>query len=152
MRPFRALPIAVVLVAVAAAPAEAVKAHAPTGPAAAGVTVSPQPGTPDAMPQTQISILGVQPKQLSKVTAVGSKSGRHHGHLHSYSNNRGASFIPKTAFTPGEQVGVSFDLKGAARTSHIAFHFVVGSPGASSAPFLAPPAPSLTDNAQQFVT
>ena len=152
MRPLHAVPIAAVLLAVAAAPAEAVKAHAPMGPAAAGVIVSPQPSTPDAMPQTQISFLGVQERQLSKVSVVGSKTGRHSGHLHGYSNNRGASFIPTKPFTPGEQVGVSFDVKGATRTSRVGFHFLVGSPGTSSAPFLAPPAPSLTDNAQQFVT
>jgi hypothetical protein len=152
MRPIRAVPIAALLVAVAATPAAAVKAHAPLGPAVAGVTVSPQPGTPDAMPQTQISILGVQPQQLSKVTVVGSKTGRHSGRLHPYSNNRGASFIPRTPFTPGEQVGVSFSLKGAVRTSHVAFHFVIGSPGTSTAPFLPPPPENLIDNAQQFVT
>src|SRR5438270_11691880 len=105
MRLSRAVPLAVVLAAGAAAPAEAVKAHTPLGPAAAGITVSPQPGTPDAELQTQLSILGAQAKQLSKVTVVGAKSGRHSGRLRDYSTHGGASFIPRRAFTAGEEVG-----------------------------------------------
>jgi hypothetical protein len=151
MRLSRPLTLAVLLPAVGATPAFAAKAHAPIGPVAAGLTVSPQPGTPDAEPQTQISILGLSPGQISKVTVVGSKTGRHTGRLRGYAAAKGASFIPHAAFTPGEEVGVSFNVSGA-KTSHVAYHFVIGTPGTPSAQFLPPQPENLTLNAQQFVS
>jgi Arylsulfotransferase (ASST) len=73
---------------------------------AAGVTISPLPGTPTALPKTQISFLGASASALSSISVVGSASGRHHGRLRSYSSATGASFVPSKPFTPGERVAV----------------------------------------------
>ena len=64
------------------------------GLAASPVAISPGPGTPDASPTTQISILGVAPDQLRSVRVDGSVSGLHRGAFHAYSGRRGASFVP----------------------------------------------------------
>ncbi|MCW3033896.1 MAG: hypothetical protein QOK19_1982 [Solirubrobacteraceae bacterium] len=77
------------------------------GTAAAGaVTLSPLPGTPDAMPQTQISILGTVPSNVASVTVTGTSSGAHAGHLEPYSENQGASFMLDAPLAEGEQVNV----------------------------------------------
>ena len=68
---------------------------------AASVTISPLPGAPAAMPETQISFLGAPAGSLSSISVVGSRSGRHSGHLHAYSSAAGASFLPSRPFTPG---------------------------------------------------
>jgi hypothetical protein len=81
-------------------------APAPASASAAGVIISPQPGTLSAMPGTQISFLGASAGSLSSISVVGSSSGRHSGHLRSYSSATGASFQPHTAFAPGERVTV----------------------------------------------
>jgi outer membrane protein assembly factor BamB len=73
---------------------------------AASVAISPFPGTPSAMPKTQVSFLGASARALSGITVVGSSSGRHRGRLRSYASATGASFIPSKAFTPGERVTV----------------------------------------------
>ncbi len=84
----------------------------PAGAAAAGnVTISPLPGTPDATPQTQISILGAAPANIVSVTVTGSVSGVHAGHLEDYKSAEGASFLPELAFTEGEEVKVLVALK-----------------------------------------
>jgi hypothetical protein len=81
-------------------------------PAAAGaVTISPLPGTPDAMPETQISILGTAPSNIDSVSVTGTASGSHVGHLEDYSEGQGASFILDTPLTEGETVNVVVDLK-----------------------------------------
>src|ERR1700730_8647815 len=72
----------------------------------AAVTISPLRGTPTAQPHTQISFLGAPAKALSSISVVGSSSGRHRGHLHSYAMATGASFLPSKPFTPGERVTV----------------------------------------------
>lgn len=73
---------------------------------AATVSISPLPGTPTALPQTQISFLGASAKALSSISVVGSASGRHSGRLRSYSSATGASFLPSKPFTTGERVTV----------------------------------------------
>ena len=78
--------------------------------AAAALAVSPAPGTPDASPKTQISVLGAAP---SSVTAVGAQTGPHAGVLRSYSAVRGASFLPAQSFAEGERVDVTLRLRGA---------------------------------------
>ncbi len=85
-------------------------AAAPT--ASQPLTISPAPGTPDASPQTQISILGVPPGMIKSVTSHGSSSGAHSGVLRAYSRNRGASFVPTAAFTQGERVAVVIRVAG----------------------------------------
>ena len=62
---------------------------------AARVTISPLPGTPDVMPQTQISFLGAPAATLGSISVVGSISGRHRGRLRSYASAPGASFLPR---------------------------------------------------------
>ena len=77
-------------------------------PAGAGaLTISPLPGTPDASPHTQISFLGIAPKEIRDVAVTGSRSGRHPGRLEPYSSEPGASFVLDREFSEGEQVRVS---------------------------------------------
>ncbi len=95
----------------ALATAIAVAGLAAAAPAAAGaVTISPLPGTPDAMPATQISILGTAASNIASVTVVGSTSGVHPGSLQSYSSGPGASYVLESAFQEGEQVNVTVVL------------------------------------------
>ena len=74
--------------------------------AANAVAISPQPGTEDASPETQISFLGEQGTAVSNVSVVGSRSGNHPGKLKRYSTGTGESFVPNTPFQAGEQVAV----------------------------------------------
>ena len=74
--------------------------------AGATVTISPLPGTPAALPQTQISFLGAPARTLHSVSVVGSISGRHSGQLRSYASEPGSSFVPVRPFVPGERVTV----------------------------------------------
>jgi hypothetical protein len=78
------------------------------------VAVSPQPGTPDASPRTQISFLGAGPTTVSSVRVVGSRSGVHAGALRAYSTGTGESFIPSRPFKSGERVTVSAAVAGSA--------------------------------------
>src|SRR5262245_54791442 len=68
-------------------------AGALAAPGGGKLTISPQPGTPDASPQTQISILGVSRSRIRSVSVTGQSSGPHSGSLHSYSSHRGASLV-----------------------------------------------------------
>lgn len=100
----------------------AVGASANVAEAASQLTISPQPGTPDASPQTQISILGVAPRRIRSVQVTGAVSGRHPGQLRAYSADRGASFLLRTPLDQGEQVRVTIHIAGRAP---IAFDFDV---------------------------
>ncbi len=75
--------------------------------AANPVAVSPQPGTADASPSTQISFLGTTRTSVSDVHVVGSRSGVHRGLLRAYSTGTGESFLPAHPFLDGERVTVS---------------------------------------------
>ncbi len=77
---------------------------------ASAVTISPLPGTPDASPQTQISILGEPAANITGVTVTGSETGTHEGQLEPYSAGQGASFVPNAPFQEGEEVSVSIHL------------------------------------------
>jgi hypothetical protein len=94
-------------------------------PGAYAVTISPLPGTPAAMPQTQISFLGAPTASLSRITVVGSRSGRHSGRLRGYVASPGASFIPNTAFTPGEHVSVRARVRLGRSIFNVSTHFKV---------------------------
>jgi hypothetical protein len=94
------------------------------------VAVSPLPGTPTAMPRTQISFLGAPAASLSQVQVVGSRSGHHSGHLRSYSSALGASFIPSKPFLANEHVRVSARLREGKKTVLVTTHFKVASPAA----------------------
>ncbi len=90
----------------------AVGALAVTAPAAFGaVTVSPLPGTPDANPATQISILGTPASNIESVTVTGSLSGAHSGHLVAYDSAAGASYVLDAPFTEGEEANATVALK-----------------------------------------
>src|SRR4051812_11238856 len=80
--------------------------------ASAKLTVSPAPGTPDANPATQISLLGVAPRDIGSVSLRGSKSGAHSGKLERYSGGRGASFVPAKPLTAGEKASVVVRIHG----------------------------------------
>ena len=71
------------------------------------VAVSPEPGTPDASPSTQISFLGDSGTRVSGVHVVGSRSGVHAGVLRAYSTGTGESFLPAHPFVAGERVTVT---------------------------------------------
>ena len=96
--------------------------------AASALTISPLPGTPTAMPQTQISFLGAAPGSLSAIVVVGSSSGRHAGRLLAYSAATGVSFIPHTPFTPGEHVSVRARWRDGSTLTNVSTHFEVAIP------------------------
>jgi phospholipase C len=95
--------------------------------AASRLTISPEPGTPDASPQTQISILGAAPRMVESVRVTGALSGTHAGMLAPYSGGKGASFILRRPLASGEHVAVSIWIAGRAR---ISYSFTVARPGA----------------------
>jgi hypothetical protein len=107
---------------------------------AGAVTVSPLPGSRDASPLTQISLLGVAPAELSEIHVSGSRSGRHSGSLLAYSQGDGESFVPSHPFRPGERVTVSATLTRTGGATPFSYAFEVASPdtfgeaGGSSAP------------------
>jgi hypothetical protein len=75
------------------------------------VTVSPLPGSRDASPQTQISLLGVSPRELSAISVTGSRTGVHSGRTIPYSQGDGESFLPTRPFAEGERVTVRAVLR-----------------------------------------
>jgi hypothetical protein len=98
-----------------ASPATSATLSASIQAAASGsVAVSPQPGTPDASPTTQISFLGGAGTQVSDVHVVGSSSGSHTGVLRAYSTGTGESFLPSKPFRAGEKVTVHAEAGGTA--------------------------------------
>ncbi len=92
------------------------------------LAVSPLPDSFDAAPRTQISLLGVPPADLTKISVSGSRSGHHSGHLKAYSQGDGASFVSSKPFEAGETVTVRGRLAVAGRAQRFAYHFVVATP------------------------
>jgi hypothetical protein len=76
------------------------------------LTISPAQGTPDASPETQISVLGVKPHRIRSVRVTGSQTGSHPGRMRSYSRSQGASFIPDYPFAEGERVSLVVRVRG----------------------------------------
>ena len=93
--------------------------------AASPVAVSPQPGTPDASPSTQISFLGPQGTHVTEVHVVGSHSGAHAGVLRAYSTGTGESFMPAHQFATGELVKVSARVSAGAASYAVSTSFTV---------------------------
>ncbi|HTD08497.1 MAG TPA: arylsulfotransferase family protein [Solirubrobacteraceae bacterium] len=89
------------------------------------VAVSPQPGTPDASPSTQISFLGPAGTHISAVRVVGSHSGTHAGTLRAYSTGTGESFLPTHRFAAGERVTVSAKVTVGASTYAESTNFTI---------------------------
>jgi hypothetical protein len=92
------------------------------------VQVSPLPGSYDAMPQTQISFLGVPASDIEDVSADGSLTGSHPGRLEAYSQGDGASFVPEAPFQSGEMVSVSGQIRSGGSTVPFTYEFGVAYP------------------------
>src|SRR6185312_8948590 len=147
-----------------ASPAASVTLSASVRAATSGVVaISPQQGTPDASPATQISFLGAPGTQASDVRVVGSRSGVHSGALRPYSTGTGESFLPSRPFIAGEKVvvhasvggvavGTSFTIARQAAVSQKEFPLNPGDPRAvqhySSAPSLTPSTVRITTPAK----
>jgi Arylsulfotransferase (ASST) len=77
---------------------------------AAPVSAFPSPDTPTALRATEISLRGVAPEAVGRVTVTGSRTGRHEGSLEPHPDGLGASFVPSRRFRPGERVTVRTGL------------------------------------------
>jgi hypothetical protein len=89
------------------------------------LAVSPEPGTPDASPSTQISFLGTGATRVSDVHVVGSRSGAHAGVLRAYSTGTGESFLPAHPFLAGEHVTVTAQVSTGGATSSARSSFTI---------------------------
>ncbi len=89
------------------------------------VAVSPEPGTPDASPSTQISFLGGAGTKVADVSVRGSSSGTHSGVLRAYSTGTGESYIPTHPFTPGERVTVHATITAGPSTGPVTSTFTI---------------------------
>jgi len=107
------------------------------------LAVSPLPGSYDASPYTQISLLGAPTGALSGVRVSGSKTGSHSGGLRGYSQGDGASFVPSRPFRSGETVTVRGRVRSGSRTQRFGFQFVVATP--DRLPYSPPTLPSGKD-------
>ena len=107
------------------------------------LAVSPLPGSYDASPYTQISLLGAPVGALGGVRVSGSETGSHPGRLRGYSQGDGASFVPSRPFSSGETVTVRGQVSGGARARRFAFQFVVATP--DRLPYEPPTPPSGKD-------
>ncbi|HEX5309623.1 MAG TPA: arylsulfotransferase family protein [Solirubrobacteraceae bacterium] len=118
------------------------------------IDVSPAPNTDTANPRTQISLLGIPAGAIRQVSAVGSRSGSHPGRLESYSQGDGTSFVPSSAFDPGERVNVKIagGRKPGEREWTAVYAFRVDTPfsTANVGPFPNPQAPAA--DSQSFAT
>jgi hypothetical protein len=89
------------------------------------LAVSPLPGSYDASPWTQISLLGAPASAIEGVTVRGSQSGAHSGRLLPYSQGDGASFVLSKPLRPGEAVSVSGAQRTEGGVAHFSFGFTV---------------------------
>jgi len=89
------------------------------------VGVSPQSGTVDASPSTQVSFLGPRGTRVLSIRVTGSSSGVHPGVLRAYSTGTGESFLPSRRFTEGERVTVSAQVSTGAGSSHLSTTFAI---------------------------
>ncbi|MHB1569451.1 MAG: arylsulfotransferase family protein [Solirubrobacteraceae bacterium] len=74
----------------------------------------PFPGTPDAAPDSQITLPSLTMAQVRSVIVIGSSSGRHGGALTPLPGGSGVAFSPKHVFTSGERVTVRIRLTSSA--------------------------------------
>lgn len=107
------------------------------------LAVSPLPGSHDASPLTQISLLGAPRGALGGVRVSGSQTGSHGGRLLGYSQGDGASFVPSHPFSPGETVTVRGAVSSGPRARTFAYRFVVAHEDVL--PYTAPHVPSEAD-------
>ncbi len=118
-----AVPAAAALAACAGGTSSA--SQAVQAAASNAVAVSPEPGTPDASPSTQISFLGTAGTRVTSVHVVGSHSGSHSGVLRAYSTGTGESFLPSHSFSAGEHVSVTASVSTGAGTSQVRTSFTI---------------------------
>lgn len=144
-----------------ASPASSAASNPPVAkPAAGSVAVSPQAGTPDASPSTQISFLGGPGTTVTGVHVVGSSSGAHSGSLRAYSTGTGESFLPSHPFHTGEKVTVHAQAGGTsvstsftiARQATVSQKQFALNPGDASAVQHYSSAPSLTPSSVRITT
>jgi hypothetical protein len=107
------------------------------------IAVSPLPGSYDASPRTQISLLGAPAGAIGGLRVSGSLSAAHAGRLRGYSQGDGASFLPSRPFRSGETVAVRGTLRAGSRRQRFQFSFVVASQDAVRYP--PPPRQTLHD-------
>jgi hypothetical protein len=113
-------------------PPEATAATVAAIAAANPVAVSPEPGTPDASPSTQISFLGPPGTSVSNVHVSGSRSGSHAGVLRAYSTGTGESFLPSHPFVAGESVSVTATVQSGGSTHTATTSFTIAHQAAVS--------------------
>ncbi|HEY0515675.1 MAG TPA: arylsulfotransferase family protein, partial [Solirubrobacteraceae bacterium] len=89
------------------------------------LAVNPLPGSYDALPRTQVSLLGAPAGAISQLTVSGSTSGRHSGSLRAYSQADGASFVPSAPFVSGETVTVKGQVSSGGHALPFSFQFAV---------------------------
>ncbi len=93
-----------------------------------GLAVAPLPGSHDASPRTQISMLGTPPWDISNLDVTGSETGHHRGRLIGYSQADGASFVPDRPFRAGETVKVRGELHTSDGARRFSYRFTVSYP------------------------
>jgi hypothetical protein len=106
-------------------------AGALAAPSGGKLTISPAPNTPDASPQTQISVLGVPRRSIRGVSVTGGSTGPHTGRLLAYSGHRGASFVLDQPLAQGEAVSVAIRIRG---RKPIDYGFTVATLGTTQGP------------------
>jgi hypothetical protein len=89
------------------------------------LTVSPLPGSYDASPRTQISLLGAPASEIEDVGVRGSQTGAHAGKLEPYSQGDGASFVLAKPLRSGESVEVSGVERSGSSSVPFSFSFTV---------------------------
>lgn len=89
------------------------------------LTVAPLPGSLDASPRTQISLLGAPASSITAISVRGSRTGTHRGLLRGYSQGDGASFLPAKPFRSGERVTVRGTVAAQGGPRAFTFSFVV---------------------------
>jgi hypothetical protein len=92
------------------------------------VDVSPAPDSDTANPHTQISFLGINVTNIRDVSVEGSQTGYHYGHLYGYFQGDGGSFVPYKPFANGEQVEVRATVGPQGSERHTSFSFRVATP------------------------
>ena len=123
------------LIAALAIATAALAAPASASASKTRLAISPQPGTPDASPQTQISILGAPRSRIRSVSVTGERSGAHSGRLRPYSHHRGASFVLAQPLSQGEGVSVRIKVRG---RKPIHYGFTVATLGPAQPPLTLP--------------
>jgi len=107
------------------------------------LSVSPLPGSYDASPHTQISLLGAPQDAISDVRVKGSQTGAHAGRLHGYSQGTARAYVLARQFRSGETVTVRGKVRIGSKKQRFAFQFVVARP--DNLRYVAPTPPSGKD-------